>query len=121
MRIETEHYTLIQGDALDVLPTITGMDLCLTDAPYLLTSGGQTEGGLHERFGGGGVYDNSGNFFEGECPKWEDFTPLIFKALRDDARTITAWQTARTSLKCSARPWHRASGSITCFIGTKAR
>lgn len=85
MRIETDHYTLIQGDALDVLPTITGADLCVTDAPYLLTSGGMTEGGLHERFGGGGVYDNSGHFFEGDCPAWEDFTPLIFAALRENA------------------------------------
>lgn len=85
MRIVTDHFTLIHGDALEIMPQITGMDLCLTDAPYLLTSGGATEGGLHERFGGGGVYDNSGNFFEGDVPDWEEFTPLIFAALRDDA------------------------------------
>lgn len=85
MKIENDHYTLIQGDALEVLPTIKGADLCLTDAPYLLTSGGMTEGGLHERFGGGGVYDNGGNFFGDDIPDWHEFTPLIFAALRDDA------------------------------------
>lgn len=85
MRIVTDHFTLIQGDALDIMPELRGMDLCLTDAPYLLTSGGATEGGLHERFGGGGVYDNGGNFFEGEVPKWEEFTPLIFDSLRENA------------------------------------
>lgn len=56
----------------------------MSDPPYLLTSGGMTEGGLHERFGGGGVYDNGGNFFE-DCPAWSDFVPLIYGCLRDDA------------------------------------
>ena len=87
MKIETEHYTLIQGDALEVMPTITGMDLCVMDAPYLLTSGGATEGGLHERIGGD--YDNSGHFFEGECPTWEQMMPLVYGCLRDDAHFYT--------------------------------
>ena len=85
MQIITDHFTLLQGDSLQIMKDMRGMDLCLTDAPYLLTSGGATEGGLHERFGGGGVYDNGGNFFDGECPAWADFTPLIFDCLRDDA------------------------------------
>lgn len=87
MIIQNDHYTLIQGDALDVMPTITGMDLCLTDAPYLLTSGGMTEGGLHERIGG--TYDNSGHFFDGDCPTWEQMMPLVFACLRDNAHFYT--------------------------------
>ena len=84
MNIITDNYTLIHGDALDIMTELRGMDLCLTDAPYLLTSGGATEGGMHERFGGGGVYDNGGNFFE-DCPAWDDFMPMIFECLSDPA------------------------------------
>lgn len=83
MKIETEHYTLILGDSLEELTAVRNADLCVTDAPYLLTSGGKTEGGMHERMGGD--YDNSGNFFEGECPEWAEFSPLIFDALRENA------------------------------------
>ena len=85
MLIENEHFTLYNADALDVLPSIRDMDLCVTDMPYLLTSGGMTEGGLHERIGGGGTYDNSGNFFEGECPEWKDMMPPVFACLRENA------------------------------------
>ncbi|MDX9690522.1 MAG: site-specific DNA-methyltransferase [Alphaproteobacteria bacterium] len=83
MLVTTDKYTLYCGDALDILPEINGVDLCVTDPPYMLTSGGRTEGGLHERIGG--EYDNSGNFFEGDCPEWRDFMPLIYACLREDA------------------------------------
>lgn len=87
MKIETEEYTLILGDSLEILPTITGMDLVLSDVPYELTSGGATEGGLHERIGDG--YDNGGNFFEGDCPEWSDFMPMLYACLRENAHCYT--------------------------------
>ena len=66
-----------------MLPTIKDVDLCVSDPPYELTNGGDTEGGLQERIGEG--YDNSGNMFEGECPEWKDFCPLIFNCLAEQA------------------------------------
>lgn len=84
--ITTDQYTLYCGDALDILPSLTGAgDALVTDPPYMLTSGGQTAGGLHERIGGGGEYDNGGNFFEGDCPEWRDFMPLLHSCLRENA------------------------------------
>lgn len=90
MRLETDAYTLICGDALDILPTIEGMDLCLTDPPYELTSGGNAE---HETSMQGCFakdrYENSGNFFEGDIPEWSDFMPLLYGCLRDNAHCYT--------------------------------
>lgn len=65
-------FTLYCGDALQILPKLAGglIDLCVSDPPYLLTSGGKTEGGLHERIGEG--YDNSGELFD-DIPKWKTF------------------------------------------------
>jgi site-specific DNA-methyltransferase (adenine-specific) len=83
MIVQTKNYILYNGDALEILPTLKGLDCCVTDPPYLLTSGGATEGGLHERIGGG--YDNGGNMFD-DCPDWSDFVPLIYDCLRNDAQ-----------------------------------
>ena len=69
------------GDALKVLPSLDQIDLIVTDPPYLLTSGGCTEGGLHERFGGGGVYGNSGEIVPCDI-EWSDFMPLLYGALK---------------------------------------
>ena len=91
MRLETEYYTLICGDALEILPSVQDVDLCLTDPPYELTSGGCTEGGLHERIGAdpNNTYSNSGNLFQGEIPAWADFMPLLYDCLRDNAHCYT--------------------------------
>ena len=82
--------SLFHADSLEMMRTWAGddVDLIVSDVPYKLTSGGQTEGGLHERFGGGGVYDNSGNFFE-DCPDWSEFMPLLYKVLRDPGHCYT--------------------------------
>ena len=79
-------FTLYCGDALEILPTITGMDCLVSDPPYELTSGGCTEGGLHERIGGG--YDNSGALFD-DIPEWSDFMPLLYACLRENAHCYT--------------------------------
>jgi DNA modification methylase len=73
---------LYHGDALEILPMLGPVDLVCTDPPYLLTSGGCSEGGLHERFGGGGVYENSGEIVPCSID-WPDFMPPIFDVLRD--------------------------------------
>lgn len=91
MEIKTDRYTLIHGDALEIMPDIRGMDLCVTDAPYLLTNGGRGGDPLYDgsrRMSGAFApenYNNSGHLFEGECPDWSEFTPLIFNCLRDNA------------------------------------
>lgn len=80
---------LICADTLELLPDLIKgghrAALIVTDAPYLLTTGGKTEGGLHERFGAapGIEYENDGNLFEGECPDWLDFMPMLHNLLRD--------------------------------------
>lgn len=79
--------TLYHGDTLEILPALiaSGLaaDLIVTDAPYMLTSGGCTAGGLHERFGKGEfAYGNTGAFFD-DVPPWGDFVPLLYDALRD--------------------------------------
>lgn len=55
--------------------------LTLTDAPYLLTSGGCTEGGLHERFGKGeSKYGNTGEIVPCDTD-WPEFMPLIYACM----------------------------------------
>lgn len=55
------------------------VDGVVTDPPYLLTSGGQTPGGIHERLGGAG-YTNGGHLVTCEI-EWNDFMPLLFAIL----------------------------------------
>jgi len=73
---------LILGDCRDVLPTLGGVDLVVTDPPYLLTYGGH-----HGSFGGKlsvDVYDNKGGIVE--CATdWPEFMPLIYAALKPNA------------------------------------
>lgn len=96
--------TLINGDALVALKDINHADVCVTDAPYKLTSGGQTAGGMHERFGGGGKYDNSGNFFE-DCPDWHEFMPLIYDALKADAHFYSMCDSKNVQAMLNASRW----------------
>lgn len=77
---------LYLGDATELLPNMVAAglqsDLVLTDPPYLLTSGGQTGGGMQERFGDGTgrSYDNSGELVPCDID-WPDFMPLLYAAL----------------------------------------
>ena len=72
-------WSVYNADAMDWMPSA---DCVVTDPPYLLESGGCTKGGLHERFGGGGVYGNTGEIVPCDID-WADFMPLIFRALKD--------------------------------------
>lgn len=88
----SEGVTLYCGDALDILPRLSGIDLCVSDPPYALTSGGNNTDNpdcirLRKSLGEG--YDNSGHLFEGECPTWHDIMQAIYPCLRDDAHFYT--------------------------------
>lgn len=82
--------TLYLGDTMEILPRLIAegerYDLLVCDPPYELTSGGVTDGGLHERFGNGKhKYGNTGNLFNGDIPDWCEFMPLFYQCLKDRA------------------------------------
>lgn len=77
---------LYHGDALKIIPDLIEKsifaDCVVTDPPYLLTSGGCTQGGLHERFGKGeSKYGNSGEIVPCDID-WKDFMPGLFGILK---------------------------------------
>lgn len=77
---------LILGDMRDVLPSLdTRANLCLSDPPYRLTSGGNTTAVMAGCFAKD-AYDNSGALFD--MVEWADMAPLIHGALADDADAI---------------------------------
>ena len=82
-KIEIGESILYHGDALKILPVLIeeGLqaDCLVSDPPYLLTSGGATEGGMHERLGGAG-YNNGGHLVACDLD-WTDFMPLFHAAL----------------------------------------
>lgn len=83
MIIKGENFTIYKGDSLKILPTLKdAADLLLTDAPYPLTSGGESDvmGGKFSREN----YDNSGQLFD-DCPDWSEFMAPCFEALKDPA------------------------------------
>lgn len=80
---------MIFGDSIKLLDSMAdelsaSVDLIVSDVPYLLTSGGCTEGGLHERFGQDPdtQYGNTGMLFD-DVPDWSEFMPLLFGAQKD--------------------------------------
>ncbi|MGB1389264.1 MAG: DNA-methyltransferase [Paracoccaceae bacterium] len=74
---------LYLGDALDILPGLVGVaDLCVTDPPYQLTSGGATPGAMGGKFDVA-VYDNTGLLME--TVRWQEIGGPIFRALKKDA------------------------------------
>ncbi len=74
---------LIQGDARDVLPLLEGQaDLCVTDPPYRLTSGGNTNGAMGGKFASD-VYDNSGLLMD--VVEWHEIGGPIYRALKKNA------------------------------------
>lgn len=87
MNIITDHYTLIHGDALEILPTLTGMDCLVSDPPYPLSSGGSGECAEWRKMQGvfrSEQYDNGGALFE-SIPDWSEFIPLFYECLRADS------------------------------------
>lgn len=78
--------TLYLGDSMKIMPELylsgTQVDCIAVDPPYLLESGGCTEGGLHERFGGNETpYGNTGQIVLCEID-WIDFMPEFYNLLR---------------------------------------
>ena len=70
------------GDCRDLLSEITGVQCLITDAPYRVTSGGNTKPG----FGGwmANDYNNSGNIVTCDLD-WDDWLSLIPAALAEQA------------------------------------
>jgi DNA modification methylase len=77
--------TLYLGNALDILPTLDRADLCVSDVPYRLTTGGvskssKTMSGIFAAHN----YANDGQLVMSTI-EWEDMACPIFAALKDDA------------------------------------
>ncbi len=74
---------LIQGDARTILPMLdVQADLCVTDPPYSLSSGGSRLGAMGGKFSSD-VYDNSGLLME--VVGWHEIGGPIYRALKPDA------------------------------------
>jgi len=71
---------LLQGDCLEIMPTLEKFDAVVTDPPYLLESGGKETGKMGGKFRRG-HYDNSGKMVETTID-WSDFMPIIYHALK---------------------------------------
>lgn len=85
-KIQIGECTLYHGDAMKIMPELylagEQVDCIVTDPPYELTSGGATEGGLHERLGTGThEYGNTGHLVLCEID-WIDFMPELHNLLR---------------------------------------
>ena len=80
--VEIGSARLALGDSLDILPEITGAKCLLTDPPYKVTSGGNTDAG----FGGwmANDYNNNGSIVACDLD-WADWLPLIPLTLTRDA------------------------------------
>lgn len=79
------------GDSKKIIPALVAAGMqarcVLMDAPYPLESGGQTEGGLHERLGTDD-YNNSGSLVD--CLiTWPEIMQLAFMALGDQGHCYT--------------------------------
>lgn len=82
MKIETDHYAIYLGNAVELLKELPPCDLLLTDPPYKLTAGGNTNHA--SRMGGAfgaGRYNNGGEIVE--CPhEWPEFMKPCFDHLK---------------------------------------
>lgn len=94
------------GDSMEIMAAMGGyfssvVSMILSDPPYLLTSGGCTKGGLHERFGKDPdcTYGNSGNLFGDDIPDWSEFMPLFFNVCAILA-IATSWRTTAMFRLC---------------------
>lgn len=82
--ITLDDCTLYHGDAMKIMLELVIKEKlranCLVcDPPYLLTTAGASEGGLHERIGGAG-YDNGGHLVPCDVD-WNDFMPLFYRIM----------------------------------------
>lgn len=128
--------TMILGDCRDVLPTLGGVALVVSDPPYKVTSGGF--GSLEGGFSGWikDSYDNKGSIVLCEV-EWKDWLPLLPAVLRDDAhvyifsndRNLSAAREAAEAAglifhrllvwdKCAALPnrWYQQTCEFVLFM-----
>ncbi len=103
--------TLYLGDCRDILPTLTGCDVLITDPPYKVTSGGLGE--LEGGFGGWikDSYDNKGSIVACDLD-WPDWLGLIPAALKADAQAYIFsndrnLQAARAAAEAAGLKFHR--------------
>lgn len=85
MKKETiiEGVDLYLGDCREIVPTLPRATAVITDPPYLLTTGGDTDS--HKALGGWlGGNKNDGRPVECDV-SWDDTMRLVFGALKDDA------------------------------------
>lgn len=74
---EGKNFIIICGDAQKVAPQ--KVQIIVSDPPYRLTSGGDTEGGLHERIGGE-EYSNKGDIVDCDID-WSDIAQINYNWL----------------------------------------
>lgn len=78
-----EGVSLYLGDCREVLPCLPTVDLVATDAPYRLTSGGDTQDRRDNFSGWLGSYGNSGEVVQCDI-EWSEIMTLAFGALGPD-------------------------------------
>lgn len=71
--------TLYLGNAMEIMPTLESVDLICTDAPYLVATGGKSEG----RGGWQADYANDGKIVTCDLD-WSDWLPLAYQVLKND-------------------------------------
>lgn len=102
--------TLYHGNALGIMRELIDagfrVHMICSDPPYLLTSGGAPEGGLHERIGGAG-YDNGGHLVACDLD-WTDFMPLFFEILNDPGHAYVMANNRNVQPMLNASRWKKA-------------
>jgi DNA modification methylase len=103
--------TLYLADCREILPTLSDVDVVVTDAPYLVTSGGF--GALEGGFGGWikDAYDNKGAIVDCDLD-WADWLPLIPPVLAANAQVYLFsndrnLQAARGAAEAAGLIFHR--------------
>jgi len=77
--------TLYQGDCREILPDLRGkFDVVVTDPPYLVTKGGDTNSGVGGFGGWLKEYGNQGDIVQCDI-EFSEWAPLIFDALGERA------------------------------------
>lgn len=73
---------LYLGDCLEVMPTLGKVDAVVTDPPYKLTSGGNTDGGM--KGGWFDAYNNNGLVVQCNIT-WKQIMTVVYNSMKDGA------------------------------------
>lgn len=79
-RVEIGDALLLCGNAVELIGTLPPADLVVTDPPYLLTSGGATQGHMAGKFGG--QYENDGRLVTCDIT-WPEVMGVVAATLRE--------------------------------------